>query len=331
MPPSAYFQDLPTVLCRQLSQARQNIRIAVCWFSHREIFEVLLKKLRAGISVELLLEYDSQNISQQGLDFQKFIKLGGTLYAYRDTALMHHKFALIDDQLLLSGSFNWTYNSNAENLIVSAEPALIEAFRQEYNRLKAVCVQVRKIRPAEAKVFANYPLFQNTHFQVNDLRRRISGGAGVWWVRLGQELEDWQEAVRTHRLPFDPGSLLAGYWRAYRLWDHELLEEIWPELSATAKPAAARAVRTLAKRVRIGDLVLALVGKQEVVALGIVQSDPRPAEEGEFSSYREVQWLRVFTEEPFLLEKPVPPGFVGRFRGSALRVVQGMFDSFKKN
>ena len=102
--PEVYFQNLPTVLCRYLSDARTSIRIAVCWFSHRNIFEVLLKKLRAGIPVEILLEYGSQNIHANGLDFQKFTKLGGILYAYRDTALMHHKFALLDERLLLTGS-----------------------------------------------------------------------------------------------------------------------------------------------------------------------------------------------------------------------------------
>lgn len=101
--PEVYFQNLPAVLCRCLADARNRIRIAVCWFSHRDIFETLLKKLRAGIPVELLLEYDSQNIHANGLDFQKFIKLGGSLYAYRDTALMHHKFVLLDERRLLTG------------------------------------------------------------------------------------------------------------------------------------------------------------------------------------------------------------------------------------
>ena len=36
--------------------------------------------------------------------------------------LMHHKFALIDNQILLNGSFNWTERAvweNCENLVIT--------------------------------------------------------------------------------------------------------------------------------------------------------------------------------------------------------------------
>ncbi|MEQ1744858.1 MAG: phospholipase D-like domain-containing protein [Saprospiraceae bacterium] len=323
----AYFQNLPEALCRHLSAATNRVQAAVCWFSHRAIFEVLLKKLRTGTRVELLLEYDSQNIHQDGLDFQKFIKLGGELYAYRDAALMHHKFALLDERHLLTGSFNWTYNSNAENLLVTADPAIVAAFRQEFSRLKGLSVQVQKIRPAEVKVFAAFPLFQNTYFQLNDLRRRISGGAGVWWTRAGRTPESWAPHFREHRLPLDPTGLLRPYWTAYRLWDTGLFDEMWPVLETAAKHAAARAVRALARRARTGDVLLAVCGKRQLVGLGIVQSDLRcDWAGGEAASYREVQWLRTFPDAPMDLEKNVGTGAAGRFRGSALRVVQGVFE-----
>ncbi|MFN0013350.1 MAG: phospholipase D-like domain-containing protein [Saprospiraceae bacterium] len=323
----AYFQNLPEVLCRHLAATDGRVQAAVCWFSHRDVFEVLLKKLRSGTCIELLLEYDSQNIRQGGLDFQKFIKLGGELYAYRDAALMHHKFALLDERLLLTGSFNWTYNCNAENLLATADPAIVAAFRQEFNRLKGLSVRVHKIRPAEVKVFAAFPLFQNTNYQLNDLRRRISGGAGVWWVRAGRAPELWAPHFRKHRLPLDPTGLLRPYWAVHRMWDIGLFDEMWPALETEAKPAVARAVRALARRAHTGDVLLAVCGKHQLVGLGIVQSDLRcDWAAGEAESYREVQWLRTFPDAPMDLEKNVGTGAAGRFRGSALRVVQGVFE-----
>ena len=91
---TAHFQNLSEIICRHLSEARQHIRIAVCWFSHKGIFDTLLARLRAGVRVELLLEYDSQNIRDDGLDFQLFIRHGGHLYAHLEAGLMHHKFAV---------------------------------------------------------------------------------------------------------------------------------------------------------------------------------------------------------------------------------------------
>lgn len=325
MSPSAHFQNLPAVVCRCLAGAEHRIRIAVCWFSHRDIFDVLLHKLRAGVAVELILEYDNQNIQPRGLDFQKFIKLGGQLYAYRDTALMHHKFALVDDGLLLTGSYNWTYTGNAENLIVIEEPGLVAAFYGEFNRLKSLCVPVRKIRPADVKAFASFPLFQNTHFQLNDLRRRISAGAGVWWVNTGRHPETWGDYFREHRMPFDAGGLLRPYWTAYRIWDENLFDELWPGLQAGYKTGPARSVRRLARRIRVGDVVLAIARRREIHALGVVQSDPRPSSGEQWTTYREVQWLRVLDGEPVVLSGKLAPGGAGRFRGSALKVVQAVF------
>ena len=53
-------------------------------------------------------------------------------------AHMHHKFALFDRKLLLTGSYNWTRSAGAhnhENLIVSSDPRLVGAFNDMFDRL----------------------------------------------------------------------------------------------------------------------------------------------------------------------------------------------------
>ncbi len=51
---------------------------------------------------------------------------------------MHHKFALLDRKLVLTGSYNWTAASegrNYENLLVLRNPDLVEAYRAEFAAL----------------------------------------------------------------------------------------------------------------------------------------------------------------------------------------------------
>ena len=46
-------------------------------------------------------------------------------------ARMHHKFIIVDDELLLNGSFNWTVTavkSNNENIVATSDPDLIQSF-----------------------------------------------------------------------------------------------------------------------------------------------------------------------------------------------------------
>lgn len=51
---------------------------------------------------------------------------------------MHHKFALVDDELLLSGSFNWTRQAitgNHENLLLTADPDVVDLYVREFEKL----------------------------------------------------------------------------------------------------------------------------------------------------------------------------------------------------
>ena len=51
---------------------------------------------------------------------------------------MHNKFAIIDNRLLLTGSYNWTFsanNRNDENLIVIDDPEIIEIFQNQFANL----------------------------------------------------------------------------------------------------------------------------------------------------------------------------------------------------
>ncbi len=52
--------------------------------------------------------------------------------------LMHHKFVVVDQTLLINGSFNWTrhaVNCNNENILISNETELVQPFIGEFNKL----------------------------------------------------------------------------------------------------------------------------------------------------------------------------------------------------
>ena len=135
------------------------------------------------------------------------------LYAYRDAALMHHKFALIDDALLLTGSYNWTYARHAENLLSTNDPALLVAYRDEFHRLKALSMPIRKIRPAEVKPFATIPQFQNARV---DLAAGPADLIVQVWTVLGSGRVEPAAAQVTLRPP--PGVEASEWGGAAPLW-----------------------------------------------------------------------------------------------------------------
>jgi phosphatidylserine/phosphatidylglycerophosphate/cardiolipin synthase-like enzyme len=51
---------------------------------------------------------------------------------------LHHKFAVLDRHIVLTGSYNWTVDSeerNFDHMLVLRDPDLVLAYQQEFERL----------------------------------------------------------------------------------------------------------------------------------------------------------------------------------------------------
>ena len=319
---AVYFQQLPYQLSACLQQARTSIRIAVCWFSHRTLFDILIARLKAGVRVELILEYDTQNFREGGLDFQHFVENGGLLYRTRQAGLMHHKFAIIDDRLLLTGSFNWTYGSNAENLLVTDEQVLLSGFRSEFDRMVREGATIAQVRNEDLHLFSTLPLFSYPPIQGGDLRKSLSMGAGAWLLRQESYKSAQERMILENKVFFDKKQVLRSYWPRWKIWSKELFERESRYLLADLPPTARRLLQNWTDRVRIGDLMLITQDRQRLTALGVVQSAPESDPSGEYGGSRSVQWL--WREEPgkiYLLPGKAPAAELAKYRGSAMRVV----------
>ena len=191
---------------------------------------------------------------------------------------------------------------------------------------KAAAKRISTVRRAEVKAFSAFPLFENTLFRLTDLRKKVSGGARVWLVRLDKLKVDKSLIYRENRLFFDSKKLFQPYWSAYRMWDDKLFDEEMMRLKSNSKAGVLRELRCWVRRMKTGDIVLATEQTNQLVAVGIIQSHPQPYTGDAFSSFREVQWLKILAETPYLLPERGSVQPVARFRGSALRVLQDVFE-----
>ena len=91
-------------------------------FTNKRIFDVLIDKLNSdkGISIKLVVINDNINNRIGGLDFQQFINAGGVFFFAEKNIPMHNKYCIIDSQIVVTGSYNYTYyaeSANEENII----------------------------------------------------------------------------------------------------------------------------------------------------------------------------------------------------------------------
>jgi len=123
-------------IIKNINQTEAFINIAMYIFTDREIALPLVKARERGVKVRLYLDQDQVDYqySQSRFLVQKGIKTRISSNNY----IMHNKFAIIDNRLLLTGSYNWTFSANHrndENLMVIDDPEIIEIFQNQFINL----------------------------------------------------------------------------------------------------------------------------------------------------------------------------------------------------
>ena len=305
-------------VCDHLNHAKHNIRIAMCWFSNPRIFQTILGKLQQGILVELVLEFDDNNICAYGLDFDHFIQSGGTLYAAHDTSLMHHKFAVIDDNILLTGSLNWTKNTNTENTLACDEKSAIQAYLREFTNLKNRTTQLQQTTDLPVKTASPVLEIINT-ISHEDLRKNIASGSKCWVIKLDKiQIKD-PLFLQKNQFPFDPKLLSRPYWTHNTQFSPTHFKN-WLSRQTTFTIVQARYLNTWYRRIRAGDMLLPIGPKNNLLGIGVVQpGNPNGPQ-------RQVTWIQINLPQ-IDLPGQYPTGAPVQYLGSGMQLLQTIFTS----
>lgn len=138
-PSSGYFA--PSTTCRDaiinlLKKARFNIDICVFTISDNKLRDEILAAHKRGVKVRIIS--DNDKVFDKGNDIRYLKDAGVPVRCDSTPNHMHHKFALIDGDCLVNGSFNWTRSATAfnnENIVLSYETGLLEQFQSAFEEL----------------------------------------------------------------------------------------------------------------------------------------------------------------------------------------------------
>ena len=135
----SYFnEEILKQLQNHLTYARKSLKIAVSWFTNYSLFKQLKQMADDGIKIQMIINNDLINNGGYCLNFNELIekeKVELSLVEYPH--LLHHKFVIIDDDLLITGTYNWTRFSgkNYENMVIINDEVIIEQFSNEFDEL----------------------------------------------------------------------------------------------------------------------------------------------------------------------------------------------------
>ena len=119
-----------------VGSARQSLDVCVFTITDDRIARALLDAHARRVKVRVLS--DNEKAEDLGSDIPRLQQAGVPVVIDRTPKHMHHKFALFDRRVLLTGSYNWTRSAaddNQENLIVTSDDKLVAAFGAEFDRL----------------------------------------------------------------------------------------------------------------------------------------------------------------------------------------------------
>lgn len=104
-----YSNNIQNVILMELFKATESIKIAVAWFTNDLLFQPLLMKAVMGVSVELIVNNDDINTSDSNnVKLHHLVEKGGAVRLNSSSQLMHDKFCVIDNRVVICGSYNWT-------------------------------------------------------------------------------------------------------------------------------------------------------------------------------------------------------------------------------
>lgn len=134
---SAYPIPIVQQLRRVIDSADRTLDVCVFSITDNHLATALIQAKRRGVAVRLIS--DDDQTKGLGSDVIRLGEEEGIPYVLdNNPSHMHNKFAIGDNSVVLTGSYNWTKAArfdNRENILITNDPQAVAAYAQEFNKL----------------------------------------------------------------------------------------------------------------------------------------------------------------------------------------------------
>jgi phosphatidylserine/phosphatidylglycerophosphate/cardiolipin synthase-like enzyme len=141
----AYFApggNIEPAVAKLIGEARQEIEIAMYLFTSKPLADAVIRAKARGVNIRLILDGDQKpvrhgkyaELKKAGVPM-RIMELGKT--GEHQDIRFHHKFLIVDRQVVETGSFNWTQQAdeeNWENAVIVRSKALAAQFHEQFEK-----------------------------------------------------------------------------------------------------------------------------------------------------------------------------------------------------
>jgi phosphatidylserine/phosphatidylglycerophosphate/cardiolipin synthase-like enzyme len=147
--------------CRQLVEeaiggAQHTILVQAYFFTAPTIAKALVAAHQRGVNVKILI--DRSQLTKKNSQISFLLKKGIPVWVDMIQGIAHNKVMILDEDYVLTGSFNWTdaaQQQNAENLILIRDRHINQIYQENWERRMAQAQPTTLQDIAKAKKQAN--------------------------------------------------------------------------------------------------------------------------------------------------------------------------------
>jgi len=130
--------DCDSRLVYWIDQANVSIHIMIYSFTLDDVADALIRAKQRGVDVKIA--WDKTEVNELGSQYQKLANAGIDIRIDREPGidLLHDKVAIIDNHIIITGSFNWSNEANLhdrENLVVINSINWATAYEENFQEI----------------------------------------------------------------------------------------------------------------------------------------------------------------------------------------------------
>jgi phosphatidylserine/phosphatidylglycerophosphate/cardiolipin synthase-like enzyme len=120
-----------------VNSAQESISFLAYSFTSDELAQVLIERANAGLIVRGVFDKDQYH-SNSGTEYETLHNAGLDVWLDANPRLMHHKVIIIDGQVVITGSYNFSNNAeqyNDENTLIIHDPEIAAQYMAEFQQI----------------------------------------------------------------------------------------------------------------------------------------------------------------------------------------------------
>jgi len=138
--------SLAAILERMVRETAISLDAALYRFNNPRLARALKEVAQRGVLIRLVLDRNKYEESSATRDLLSSSRVPFRLLGGRQGrgSKMHHKFVILDARTAVTGSYNWTLESedqNYENLVILGQPEQVRTYCREFAALWAEAVE----------------------------------------------------------------------------------------------------------------------------------------------------------------------------------------------